>query len=226
MSLLFSCALTFAVAGTARAEDGYRLWLRYDRLTDDARRAADTAALGRIILATPAGIDSAIIGAARNELAAGLAGLLGSTPPVTLERAASDAALGDEGYRLAVGSRDGTQTVVITANHDIGILYGAFALLRRIQTGGALDPLDVVSVPRIQRRLLDHWDNLDRTIERGYAGFSLWEWFVLPDYVNPRYRDYARANASIGINGAVLTNVNADRPRADRPVAAQGRGPG
>ena len=64
--------------------------------------------------------------------------------------------------------------------------------------------------PRIRQRVLDHWDNLDRTVERGYAGFSLWDWHKLPDYRDPRYTDYARANASIGINGTVLTNVNAD----------------
>lgn len=56
---------------------------------------------------------------------------------------------------------------------------------------------------------MNHWDNLDGTIERGYAGSSLWDWHKLPDYLSPRYLDYARANASIGINGTVLTNVNA-----------------
>ena len=58
--------------------------------------------------------------------------------------------------------------------------------------------------------MLNHWDNLDRTVERGYAGFSLWDWHKLPDYLDPRYTDYARANASLGINGTVLTNVNAN----------------
>jgi len=58
--------------------------------------------------------------------------------------------------------------------------------------------------------MLSHWDNLDRTVERGYAGFSLWDWHKLPDYTSPQYDDYARAVASIGINGTVLTNVNAD----------------
>ena len=62
----------------------------------------------------------------------------------------------------------------------------------------------------IQHRILNHWDNLDRTVERGYAGFSLWDWHKLPDYIDTRYLDYARANASIGINGTVLTNVNAN----------------
>ncbi len=76
--------------------------------------------------------------------------------------------------------------------------------------GKPLANLDEVSAPRIQRRLLDHWDNLNGFVERGAAGSSLWDWFQLPDYVKPRYRDYARANASIGLNGAVLNNVNAD----------------
>jgi alpha-glucuronidase len=58
-------------------------------------------------------------------------------------------------------------------------------------------------------RMLDHWDNLDGTVERGYAGRSLWDWQRLPA-IDPRQIDYARANASIGINGAVLNNVNAD----------------
>jgi alpha-glucuronidase len=57
--------------------------------------------------------------------------------------------------------------------------------------------------------MLDHWDNLDGSIERGYAGRSLWKWDELPERVDPRVVDYARANASIGINATVLNNVNA-----------------
>ncbi len=63
-------------------------------------------------------------------------------------------------------------------------------------------------------------------MERGYAGFSLWDWHKLPDYLDPRYTDYARANASIGINGTVLTNVNANANGADARVPREGRGPG
>ncbi|HTX66120.1 MAG TPA: alpha-glucuronidase family glycosyl hydrolase [Opitutaceae bacterium] len=203
-------ALALPALSLARAEDGYRLWLRYDRLPDAALRAADAKALGHVVLATPAGTDSATIAAARDELTTGLGGLLGQPPAVTLEKTSADGALGDEGYHLTAVTRGGQPAVVIAANRDAGILYGAFALLRRVQTGGALAGLNLASVPKIQRRLLNHWDNLDRTIERGYAGFSLWEWFVLPDYLDPRYRDYARACASLGLNGTVLTNVNAD----------------
>ena len=65
-------------------------------------------------------------------------------------------------------------------------------------------------VPAVQLRVLNHWDNLDRSVERGYAGQSLWDWHKLPDYIDPRYVDYARANASLGINATVLTNVNSN----------------
>jgi alpha-glucuronidase len=65
--------------------------------------------------------------------------------------------------------------------------------------------------------LLNHWDNLNRTVERGYAGFSIWNWHTLPGYIDQRYIDYARANASIGINGTVLTNVNANATVLTRP---------
>ena len=77
--------------------------------------------------------------------------------------------------------------------------------------------LDVqMSIPNVQDihllrlRILDHWDNLDGSIERGYAGSSLWRWDELPDRLDRRYTDYARACASIGINGSVLNNVNAN----------------
>ena len=70
--------------------------------------------------------------------------------------------------------------------------------------------LALSGAPKIKRRLLNHWDNLDGTVERGYAGRSLWNWSALPATISQRYTDYARANASIGINGTVLNNVNAN----------------
>lgn len=99
-------------------------------------------------------------------------------------------------------SRDGG-TIIIRSSDDAGALYGAYSLLR-----------DSVSIPREESpafplRLLNHWDNLDGTVERGYAGHSLWDWEALPDSISPRYEEYARENARIGINGTVLNNVNA-----------------
>ena len=64
--------------------------------------------------------------------------------------------------------------------------------------------------PKVQLRLLNQWDNLNGSIERGYGGRSLWKWSELPDKLDPRYTDFARANAAIGINGTVINNVNAD----------------
>jgi alpha-glucuronidase len=71
--------------------------------------------------------------------------------------------------------------------------------------------------------VLDHWDNLDRHVERGYAGQSIWDWHKLPGWLDPRYTDYARACASIGINGAVLTNVNANATSLTPPYLEKPR---
>lgn len=96
--------------------------------------------------------------------------------------------------------------VIIQGSDDLGILYGAYALLRNPQSGKDSCLYDS---PAYSLRILNHWDNLDGTIERGYAGHSLWKWDELPTTVSPRYEEYARANAAIGINGTVLNNVNA-----------------
>ena len=74
--------------------------------------------------------------------------------------------------------------------------------------------------------MLNHWDNLDGHVERGYAGASIWDWHKLPDHLDPRYTDYARANASLGINGTVLNNVNANAHEPDADVPGQGGGAG
>jgi alpha-glucuronidase len=99
---------------------------------------------------------------------------------------------------------------VIASSGEVGALYGAFHFLRLLQTRQPINRLDVTQKPRVKIRMLDHWDNLDGSIERGYAGRSLWDWKALPGNVDPRLRDYARANASIGINGSLLNNVNAN----------------
>ncbi|HWA88303.1 MAG TPA: alpha-glucuronidase family glycosyl hydrolase [Opitutus sp.] len=232
--LTFTLTLTFTSA--LRAEDGYRLWLRYDPIADSALRDAYTSAITEISVATDPAPNpffrSRTLDVARDELVTGLSGLLGEKIPVA-EKPTRDGAvvigtprdpeiaslvserdlraIGEEGYLLRrVETPSAGHRILIVGNREIGALYGAFAFLRQLQTHQPIDHLDLHSAPKIDRRLLDHWDNLDRMVERGYAGFSLWEWFQLPDYVNPRYRDYARACSSIGLNGTVLNNVNAD----------------
>ena len=64
-------------------------------------------------------------------------------------------------------------------------------------------------MPAYELRLPNHWDNLDGTVERGYAGSSIWKWDQLPDSLSPQYTDYALRCAEVGINGSVLNNVNA-----------------
>ena len=103
----------------------------------------------------------------------------------------------------------GAEGVYIESASEQGLLYGAYHLLRLQEMGKANGQLQVLESPRYDIRILNHWDNLDRSVERGYAGISLWNWEELPAVISPRYEEYARANASIGINATVLNNVNA-----------------
>ncbi|QNH14839.1 alpha-glucuronidase family glycosyl hydrolase [Xanthomonas sp. SI] len=207
----------------AQAEDGYDLWLRYQPLAE-AQAAPWRAAATQLV----AGADTPMQQAARDELRRGLGGLLGAEPPlaasadragaIVLGTPATPAiarlrldmrGLGEEGYLIRSVVVDGRPLTAIVGGGERGALYAAFRFLRLLQTGQAPAPLALRDAPRVKLRVLDHWDNLDGVIERGYAGASLWDWQKLPGYVDPRYTDYARANASIGINGAVLNNVNA-----------------
>jgi len=212
---------------TLRGEDGHDLWLRYLLVSDAALLREYRAAAASLLLQGT----SPTLAAARDELMLGLGGLLGR-PPLAARVAGAGVVvvgtpssspivaslplvgelrgLGDEGYLVRAATVGGHRVIVIAGNSDIGVLYGVFAFLRQLQTHQRLAGLDLKSSPRIRLRLLDHWDNLNGTIERGYAGHSLWQWDSLPGKLSPRYRDYARADASIGINGAVLTNVNAN----------------
>jgi Alpha-glucuronidase len=113
--------------------------------------------------------------------------------------------LGKESYFI----RTINGLTVICGGSEIGALYGAYHLLRLSMQQQNIENLNIKESPAYDLRLLNHWNNLNGTIERGYAGRSLWKWDELPDVISPRYREYARANASIGINGSVLNNVNA-----------------
>ena len=117
-----------------------------------------------------------------------------------------DKELGDEGFRIS-NNADGD--AVIYANTEVGLMYGTYHLKRLRDCNIKVDK-DIVEVPAFKYRVLNHWDNPNGTVERGYAGQSLWKWNELPGKIRPEYEEYARANASIGINGTVLNNVNAD----------------
>lgn len=214
------CWLLLLLLGVAltplHAEDGYRLWLRYDAIKDQVKRQQYVSQLSSIY------IDQENT-AAKDELIIALSGLLGKKPVFTNAAAArlvvtsakniSDkkiksalTAVNDEGY--VIGWQH--NKLFITANTSAGLLYGTFRLIQLMQQNESLNNVFITNSPSLHHRILNHWDNLDRSVERGYAGQSLWKWHLLPGYIDPRYRDYARANASVGINGTVLTNVNAN----------------
>jgi alpha-glucuronidase len=221
LAILFSCF-------QSKADDGYRLWLRYDPVSDPhLLQSYQKSINGWIIEGTS---PSSIV--TSTELQKGLNGLLGKniehvtalkrngiivagTPDnssiissLKLKRKLSG--LGDEGYLILTTKYRLKKIIVIAANKDAGVLYGTFHFLRLMETHRDISKLEIASSPKVKIRILNHWDNLNRSVERGYAGLSLWDWNSLPDSLNPRYIDYARANASIGINATVLTNVNAN----------------
>jgi alpha-glucuronidase len=209
-------------------EDGSQLWLRYPKVPIPGRLAEYQKAFTQVVKAGA----SASLQAAQSELVKGLSGLTGNViaavdapsgdGAVVLGTPASSTlisglalgdaltAVGDEGYLVRQTTVAGKAATVVAGNTDVGVLYGAFALLRHLTRHQPLTGLTLAEKPTIKRRILDHWDNLDGSIERGYAGKSLWNWSSLPAALSARYTDYARANASLGINGVVLNNVNAD----------------
>lgn len=209
------------------AENGYDLWLRYNKVEnlDLLKQYKEVAQ----VIVFPA--NSASLKAAKLELSKGFKGLLNieinevssisqrgiiiGTPTSSKLIASSKYAdkieqLDNEGYIIQTATINKKQVILIAGKTDIGVLYGVFHYLRLMQTNSSINDLAIKEEPKLQHRVLNHWDNLDGTIERGYAGYTLWEWARLPGYSSPRYIDYARANASIGINGAVLNNVNAN----------------
>ncbi|KMQ59155.1 alpha-glucuronidase [Chryseobacterium sp. BLS98] len=169
------------------AEDGSQLWLRFP--------AKNGISADKIISKG----NSPTLNIARKELSSHWQG-----QTVELRTENKDKNLKD-GYRI-VSTPD---RIVISAGKEIGLLYGVYHILRLQQTKADLSHLNNIEKPSYDVRVLDHWDNLDGSIERGYAGRSLWKWEDLPGKISPRYEEYARANASVGINSVVLNNVNA-----------------
>lgn len=225
LSVVLLCMGGIVLAPAADAEDGYDLWLRY-RPLEEPWASRYRSMLAQLVVTG----NSATLQAAASELDRGLRGLLGAAP-ARADRVTREGTLvvgttrsspllagiglqlpppGSQGYVIRGAKIAGHSALIVAAPDDIGVLYGVFHLLRMMQTRQPLEQVDLREQPRIQLRVLDHWDNLDRTVERGYAGQSLWDWHKLPDYIDARYVDYARANASLGINATVLTNVNAN----------------
>lgn len=172
---------------TASAENGSNLWLRQEP-SCQATVVCD--------------ITSPVIDVARKELAS-----LWKGGEVILRISADREhyGLGDEGYTIRSAGND----IILESSAEKGLLYAAYHLLRLQAEGNDCKNLNISESPLYEYRILNHWDNIDGTVERGYAGKSLWKWEELPTVISPAYEKYARANASVGINGTVLNNVNA-----------------
>jgi alpha-glucuronidase len=217
-------------------EDGYDLWLRY-RPLDTTARARLFSRARSIVLPQKA---SLTVLAAAAELNRALEAMLGRAPPIARGKPGEGAlvlatpksfpaiaalelplaGLGNEGYVVRAVRLGGKKVTLIAANTDSGLLYGTFGWLRAVLTGRDVAAIDEVSAPKVGLRVLNHWDNLDRSVERGYAGESIWDWWRLP-VTEQRYVDYARATASLGINGVSLNNVNASAVMLTSPWIAK-----
>ena len=198
----------------ARADDGYGLWL--------GPVAARTAGAEIEVPRRSPTIDRAAAELRRSLPHLPAAVMLATSNASHLAMLDLDTrALGHEGYLIREVKIGNRPVILVTGNSDVAVLYGAFALLRHVRAGESTAAINIASAPEIPLRLLNHWDNLDGSVERGYAGQSLWDWWTLPDFKDPRYDDYARANASIGINGTVLNNVNAKAESLTAPYLAK-----
>ncbi|RXK83115.1 alpha-glucuronidase family glycosyl hydrolase [Filimonas effusa] len=212
-AIILILLLAATATASVKAEDGYRLWLRYDPLPQTSALLSSRQQITTFFIQG----QSPTLAVLSRELSTGLSGLLNKEITITPAAATADIVisksnnerLGTEGFSI-ITSTTGRRQIRISANTDVGLLYGAFHFLRLLQTGHPTSNLNITSKPGIRHRILNHWDNLDRYVERGYAGISIFNWHTLPGYIDKRYIDYARANASVGINGTVLTNVNAN----------------
>jgi alpha-glucuronidase len=206
----------------AQAEDGSQGWLRYAPVPDAARYANLP---NRIVVLGNTPTDQA----AANELQRGLTSMLGRTFTVSHETDADVSAIvianlavfnkaftvtGDklppESYTLGEKTEGKTHRYIVLGADARGELYGVFHLLALVGTDQPLPTKPTTESPSSPIRLVNQWDNLDGTIERGYAGRSIFydNGHVRADLT--RVDDYGRLLASVGINGVTVNNVNSD----------------
>lgn len=226
------CLAASLMAIPLHAETGHAAWLRYTPVYDRASRA-----LYQKLPATVVRLDnSPEAKSAQSEAIRGLRGMLHR-----VERAADRPSAGGMvllataarvrkmypsldvpdsliagGYWLKTTVRDGYPIWIVAGKGERGILYGTFALLRKMQMRERIDPLDEEHNPYEPVRWVNEWDNLNGTIERGYGGPSIF--FADNNVVSDlsKASDYARLLASVGINGCTVNNVNAN-PRILTP---------
>ncbi len=216
-----------------QVESGYECWLGYAQIGSESlreaywKRCAGLAVIGGSPLIRTAGRElaqalSVLLGekpkseageasnrAGTNGKGTILVGTYGSSPllePLAAEYRFDE--LGEEGYVIHSSEDD---CIYLSAASDKGVLYAAFHFIRLLQTGESIDRLRIREVPSNGLRMINHWDNMDGSVERGYAGKSIF--FRDGKFIEDmsRVRDYARLLASVAINAITINNVNVHR---------------
>jgi len=207
------------------AENGYKFWLRYEPIEDTIRLNEYIYLCKNIVVIE----NDEISKTAENELSLALSSMLGFHPALSDKIENSESVIlttldnlrntiskdfllsveinHPEGFFIGTVAIDNTPHIVIAGKTNKAILYGVFNFLRLLQTNQPIGDLHIINEPANNLRMVNHWDNPSGTIERGYAGRSIFHWGELPA-TDRRYEDYARMLASMGINGTVLNNVN------------------
>ncbi|WP_208543888.1 alpha-glucuronidase family glycosyl hydrolase [Paenibacillus protaetiae] len=208
-----------------QSQAGYGAWLNHLPLAEGAYRE-HAASWTKAVVAE--GTELCVL-TALSELEDGIAKLTGKRPEKDIPQNGSryiaigtfagsaaaketfsreeQAEVAAEGFRIRTSGR----SIVIAGASAQGVLYGAFHLLRLISSGASLDELNLLENPVNGIRMINQWDNIDGSIERGYAGNSIF--YANDDIVDDltRVRDYARMLASVGLNAISINNVNAHR---------------
>src|SRR5262245_51941983 len=217
--------LAAAGASRASAETGYAAWLRYSAIEPEQKDRYNAVPRRVLLLG-----DSVVLKTARDEAIRGLTSMLGEPVTALTERGSGSiilmgtldrvraivddpgvpTQLRADGFWLGRAIMKQGPALVVAGQSDRGVLYGAFALLRRVGARADLAQINDREEPAAPVRWINHWDNLDGTIERGYAGRSIFfeNGRVADDLT--RVQDYARLLASVGINGLTINNVNAN----------------
>ncbi len=190
--------LLFVCKGNASAEDGHSLWLRMI----EPHQKTEIHIQDNLVITKTVEIAIEELSSfwRRNEDIV----LAGSNIPIS-----------DDGFCI---TRKGN-TITLMARTDVGLLYGAYELIRRQETGRKIErDVTIIDNPKYQFRVLDHWDNMNGTIERGFAGRSIFFKDGKVEFNKDIIKEYARANASVGINMAVINNVNASPKVLDEKI--------
>jgi alpha-glucuronidase len=209
-------------------KESYAAWLQYKNIEDNdlaneyKRWCSSLHVLG----------NSLVIESAKKELLRAISSMLGLEPESDLEPKQSGLVLAskdsignlvdvdfdqlnDDGYVIKTVETDENNTIFLVGKTDTGVLYAAFHFLRLMQNRENLQQLDILENPKNQLRMLNQWDNMDGSIERGYAGKSIfYKDNQFTDELN-RIEDYARLLSSIGINGIAINNVNVHKVETD-----------